>query len=132
MDHKSWFLNDALKEVDEFARIGLYMWPAEFPELSDAELDALYRQYLEDAEKAKTKKKELTARIRAKSVDLYILARGMRSMLRTIDTAENPWELVAAAYCLGQSKGFIRKRPVNPTFSHPSVHGMLITDIQVL
>ncbi|MGA2224034.1 MAG: MEDS domain-containing protein [Syntrophobacteraceae bacterium] len=24
------------------------------------------------------------------------------------------------------------KRPVNPTFSHPSVHGMLITDIQVL
>ena len=25
-----------------------------------------------------------------------------------------------------------RKRPVNPTFSHPSVHGMLITDIQVL
>jgi hypothetical protein len=26
----------------------------------------------------------------------------------------------------------LRKRPVNPTFSHPSVHGMLITDIQVL
>ena len=25
-----------------------------------------------------------------------------------------------------------RKRPVNPTFSHPSAHGMLITDIQVL
>lgn len=40
--------------------------------------------------------------------------------IRVICLCENPCEKI------------FRKRPVNPTFSHPSVHGMLITDIQVL